>query len=310
MKIRVLLLLVLWTVPAHAGEPTDNASVVPERFRELERQLVRSGLLQEDAEATVQAMVRAKFTEEQVVQAGKQMVIDDRETITTMAVRAKIHEGIAKDIPPETILAATARVRDRYQLAGKLASDLSASRKSQLTGTLADSLAAGLTEHEVRQLNTALRTRTKNLADNQTQDLVGQTLLTARDMVRQHISSKTTADVLNSALSRGYSGEDMHTLRKSLGGFTNNDPENTARRLGVAIDQGVRAGELQGAAAAGVGAGDKAGSMGEGQGASGGGSGGSGGSGGGSGGGGDSGGGSGGSGGGSGGSGSSGGGRS
>jgi hypothetical protein len=269
MEKIVLLMVLLLTVMAHAGETPVNVSATHESLSAVERRLVESGLPQDEAQATVRAMVAAHFTEEQMVRVGRQIASGDSQRLTAGAVRAKIHEGIAKGIAPETILMATSKVKNRYELAEKLAEKLTSKlKRTGLVGLYADCFAAGFSELDAEKLTLALQTRKNTPGKRDSQNLMVETLVTARDMVRQGVSSKMTGEVLESALKRGYSKKEMRTLRHTLAGNTRDNLEDSAGRIGAAIDRGVRAGELQGLGNRDSGTGEKAG-MGEGQGAAG-----------------------------------------
>lgn len=274
MKRIALMLVLFLTVAAHAEEQSMDAQALQEQLQAVERQLVRSGIAEADARATVRAMIQARFTVEQVVRAGKQLAADDLPGITGQAVRDKIHEGVAKGVSSENILSATERVRTRVLFASKLAVELNEANKGQVVSAYVDCLAAGLTEQHAHQLAKALKAKTGTPGSIGSQSLTMETLLTAREMVRRNISSATTTGVLGSALDRGYNDKEMRTLRQSLAG-SSGDPENTARHFGAAIDQGVRAGELQGLGNSGYGTGERSG-MGQGASGNSGGSGGSG----------------------------------
>lgn len=237
----VLLIVVLLTATVHAGEPPDNEFPPDENIRTVEHLLVQSGLRQEDAQATVRAMVEAHFTEEQMVRAGKQIASDDAQDLTARAVRAKIHEGIAKGVNPETILLATTKVRNRYEIAEQFALKL---KQAELIGLYADGLAAGLSENDAQRLTEALQARKNTPGKSESRELALETLTTARDMVRQGVSSRTTSEMLETALTRDYSEKNMRTLRHTLTVRSRNNLEETARRIGVAINQGVQAENL------------------------------------------------------------------
>lgn len=266
MKRTTLIIVLLLAAAAHAEEQLTNPAL-QEQLQEVSRQLVRSGIPEDEAQTTVRAMIRARFTVEQVVRAGKQMASDDRRGITGQAVRDKIHEGVAKGVPPENILSAAEKVRSRLEYSAKLAVELHETNTMSVVTAYADCLAAGLTEQHAHQLTNAIKARAGTPGNSSSQSLTMETLLTAREMVRRNISSATTVGVLESALARSYNGEEMRSLRKSLAG-SSGDPENTARHFGTAIDQGARAGELQGLGKSGSGTGERSG-MGMGQGASG-----------------------------------------
>jgi hypothetical protein len=216
-------------------------------LQEIERQLVEAGIRPEEATSVLQAMRRARFTEEQMLRIGEQLTSDSGPKEIAGPVLAKVHEGIAKGIPPATILAATLRVSDRYRLAVKLANELSPTRDDQLTATLADCLAAGLTEREAMRISTSLHTRTQDMNGPQSRNLMLQTLFTARTMVRQNVSSGTTAELLGNALTHGYGSEDMQALRHAVDSNSSADMEDTAKRFGAAIGRGASAGQLHGA---------------------------------------------------------------
>jgi hypothetical protein len=237
----VLLIVMLLTAMVHAGEPPDNESLPDENIRAVEHQLVESGLLQEDAQATIRAMVEARFTEEQMVRASRQITEGGAQG-TARAIRAKIHEGIAKGVNPETILQATAKVRNRYEVAEKFASKL---KQAELAGIYADCLAAGLSEKDAQRLTAALQARKSTRGKSESRNLAVETLATARDMVRQGVSSKTTSEVLETALSQDYSEKNMRTIRHALADHSRDNLEETARHIGAAISQGTRAENLQ-----------------------------------------------------------------
>jgi hypothetical protein len=261
----VLLIVVLLTATVHAGEPPDNESFPDENIRAVEHRLVESGLRQEDAQATVRAMVEARFTAEQMVRAGRQITSGGGQGLTARAVRAKIHEGIAKGVNPETILLATTKVRNRYEVAEKFASKL---KQTELAGIYADSLAAGLSEKDAQRLTVALQARKRTPGKSESRNLGIETLATARDMVRQGVSSGTTSEVLETALTQGYSEKNMRTIRHTLANNSRDNLEEAARHIGTAISQGTRAENLQNLSDHGFNDGKNAG-MGEGHGAAG-----------------------------------------
>ncbi len=254
MKTGIAVLFILLTaIVAEAGEQPGAELVAMPGMQEIEQQLIQTGIQPEEATSILQAMRRARFTEEQMLRVKEQLTSDSGPTDVAGPVLAKIHEGIAKGIPPETILAATVRVRDRYRLATQLAHGLSPTRDDQLTATLADCLAAGLTEREAMRISASLRTRTQDMNDPQTRSVMMQTLLTARTMVRQNVSSGTTADLLGNALARGYGSEEMQTLRHAVENNGSADMEDTAKRIGSAISRGASAGQLQSGLSEGAG---------------------------------------------------------
>ena len=192
--IRIFMLLVLLFAGAvHAEKPT-TAPAGKEQLQEVERHLVHNGVPKTDAEATVRAMLQARFTVEQAVRAEKQLTSENRWGMTGQAVRDKIQEGVAKGVSPGNILAAAERVQARTQTAGKLAAEVHAANNASVVSAYVDCLTAGLTTQHAQQLTNSLKTA------GSTQNLTTETLLAARYMVRQNISSTTVTDVLERAL--------------------------------------------------------------------------------------------------------------
>jgi hypothetical protein len=64
-------------------------------------------------------------------------------------------------------------------------------------------------------------------------------------MVRRSISSETTSDVLQSALSNNYDSDGIRSLRQGLSAKSG-DLESIAKHFGSAINKGMHAGQLQG----------------------------------------------------------------
>jgi len=242
MKLSLYLIIVLLASTVHGAAPPGEGPVLQEELRAVQRLMIASGIPEEDAQVTLQVMVAARFTVEQIVRAGRQFTQGDQQLASAQAIREKIHEGIAKKIPAETVLAATAKVRSRYALAEHLAAELAVTNRRELATLYADGLAAGLSDQGAGQLTAALRSVGDQNA-NSAGELAAEILLTARDMVRQNISSPTTVDLLEKALRQGYRQEEIRSLRHSLAGMQG-ELERNAQRIGAAIDQGMRGGDL------------------------------------------------------------------
>lgn len=244
MKLSLYLIIVLLASTVHGAAPPGDGAVLQEELRAVQRLMVASGIAEEDAQVTLQAMVQARFTVEQIVRAGRQFSPGDQQLASAQAIREKIHEGIAKKVPAETVLAATAKVRSRYALAEQFAAELAVTNRQELVTLYADSLTAGLSDQGAGQLTAALRSVGDQNA-NSTGELAAEILLTARDMVRQNISSPTTVDLLEKALRQGYPPAEIRSLRQGLAEIKS-ELEKNAQRIAAAIDQGKRGRDLSG----------------------------------------------------------------
>lgn len=244
MKIRgAVLLVLLATTIATAGEQT--TAIAPERLEEIENRLTMEGIRPEAAESAIHTMIRAGFTAEQMSLVAERMTAGDDQFPVAEPILAKIHEGAVKGAKPAAILTAVENVRNRYLFSARLAAELGQPGERQLVAYLADCLAAGLSRHEAEEISAALRTRTRTVNEAETRALTIQTILTARTMVRQGVTTVTAAEVLVDALAQGYDNQGMLALRRALDQSGSGSLENTARRFGTAIRQGARAGELQ-----------------------------------------------------------------
>lgn len=262
---RIILLLAIVTASGVNAEEGQTPPAVQEQHRQITQQFVRGGMAETEARELVAALVRARFTEEQLRRTGDLFMSGQQHGITGQAVRSKIHEGIAKKVPADAIVAAAEKVKNRLQYAEKLAAELPGDKNASLASTYADCLAAGLSEEHALRLTDALKAKSSGLEKNEGQKLTTEVLLTAREMVRRSISSATTCDVLQSALKNNYNSDAIRSLRQSLSGKSG-DLESIAKHFGSAIDKGVHAGQLQGL---GGGSGEKSGT-GDGKGDSGG----------------------------------------
>jgi len=255
----VLLPLVLLTVwigqppallstafAAQNGVVADAALSQPQ-MQQLQERLAASGLGEQDAAATVRLMATHRFSNQQMAQVGDLFRAEadrgaDREAL--LAMRAKIHEGIAKKVTPEKILVATERVASRFRVSTQLVQSAGVRNRATFTELYADSLAAGMREQDLRQLNRALELAAAR-APRQAEALQLETMRTARDMSRLSVSSQATTNLLCRALEHDYSSAEMAMLRQSIG-VGSGDPESCAKLMAQAVSQGCRGKELEG----------------------------------------------------------------
>ena len=287
----------------------------PDQLKASTRQMMQAGLKGDDAIKMTRSMLENEFTMDNALKAQQIIMKAHNLGLPIEPLENKAFEGMTKNVKADRIIRAMQTVLSRYAFAYERAAVLSKQKEqlSRLGNTLAAGLAAGLNNQDAAQICSTVQNRAQNTDDN---TLAFETLKTARDMARLRVDSKAVADVLIQALQKGYSSEEMKTMRAAFMSHSRTtSPQNLAKSYSRAIQHGKSTHGLEspggkGHSGASGGSGDPGGSGGEGgaggSGGSGGsgGPGGSGGSGGGSGG---SGGGSGGSGGGSGGSGGSGG---
>lgn len=245
MKGKILVLIMVLGILllsfADSTWSAENQIQLREYHRTVHRLMVQSGTPPGEADQTIAAMVRAHFTKKQMLQVGELMNSGD--SGARAAIRNKVHEGIAKKVDPQRIVAAAASVQRRYTAAIQLAAASGLPQRQRMASIYVDCLAAGLQERDAQSLSEALSNQGQSRA-TQNGNLWKETLLTTRAMVRQGVSSGTATQTVLSALGQNYSAKEMTSLRTSLAQCSGN-LEYSARSLKKAINNGSRGAELQ-----------------------------------------------------------------
>lgn len=237
MKAIVLALCIMAATMAPAAEQISTSD-----HEEIKRELIRGGLPREVAGDLTDAMARARFSREQMHQISEQM--DKVRNETAIAMKSKIYEGIAKQAPPEDIMRALDRVRERHGFGYALAADAGPPYQVQLGQCYADCLAAGLQQRHARRIAQALRTRTRHMGDDERNRMSIETVSTAREMVRLGASSQTTTELIDTALENGYDANNMATLRETFRKSSRGNVEALAGRFRNEMEHGIQAGDL------------------------------------------------------------------
>ena len=218
-----------------------------------------SAALAEDTPAQInRVMTEAGFTEQQIVQVRSMISAAERKGLPAEAVTDKIHEGIAKRVDPERIVQAAERVTSRYEYGYALAEKLATDKQqvAQIGKAMADGLAAGLTKKDAERIIEQLQAGKEEMDRSQLQSLAQEAVRTARDLSRRGVSSKTTAETVTTAVQKGFSATEMHTMRTSFARqASHGNVESIAKSYEAAIGRGIRAQDLSGHGAGGKGAG-------------------------------------------------------
>ncbi|MBW1636642.1 MAG: hypothetical protein JRC87_07480 [Deltaproteobacteria bacterium] len=234
------------------------------------------------------AMEKSGFTTNQMLQVQNSIKTAQIQGVPSNALSGKVHEGIAKHVDPERIIQAMEKVTARYEYGYTLARQIT-KEKSQVTplgNSITAGIAAGLSREDARELADKLQTRSRQLSPDDLYSLAEETMLTARDLCRQGVSSTTAEDMVGKALQKGFATGEMHTMRNTFNKReADENRESLARNFSRAIDHGTKADDLEsqgrsdrgfeGGHQSGNGPGDSAGSSGGGDHESSGGSGGS-----------------------------------
>lgn len=203
-----------------------------------------------DTDSTLnRTMDTAGFSAEQVLRVQSMIMTAQQQGLPADAVSSKVYEGIAKHVDPDRIVQALERVTSRYKYGYTLARKLTKKEKQavELGNTMTAGIAAGLTRQDAEKLVNSLQLRSRQMNRNELYLLAEETMLTARDLSRQGVSSATTAEVVGKAVQKGFAANEMRTMRSTFsrqGAHGNH--ESLAKGYGTAIDHGAQARDLEG----------------------------------------------------------------
>jgi hypothetical protein len=279
--MRFLLVVALLSSTTLAQGSGDDPSISTAQLRSFESTLAAVGMGETDASALAKNMADAGFSATQISQIGQQLQTATEERDTQHAMINKVQEGLAKKVGPEGIINAVVRVRERYATAMRIAKQIVKERPTAVGATIAEGMSSGLTQQDADKIANALQVRSQQMNQASQQALASQTMATSRDIVRMGVSSALTSEVVGEALAQGYDAASMELLRQTFNAQKNHsDMNQMARQLGLAVHQGVKAGDLgkslgkgshgSGTSSGGAGAGGSGGSGGGGPGAGGG----------------------------------------
>lgn len=236
----VLILVFLSGLPGLVG--AEERTTEGEKHRQrLERQLLDRDLGEEEVKKMVETMTAAGFSLEEMERLGEQLATGGH--LLRQTALDKIREGIAKGAPPQAIVAATEKVRNRLEIATQLATSLRHRDDQTIVEGFADGLAAGLRQEQAIHLANALKAATTSGAE--AHDLTAETVLYARDMARRRVDSVTVVEVLTSLLSQKISAREMQQLRQDYAAGSGN-PQQQAKGPGPGFARENPAGGQQG----------------------------------------------------------------
>lgn len=257
MKILLTLLIILMAPLAYGDELQTQAGL-----QHMHRQMVKVGLTEETSEHLVQAMERARFRETHMFQIKEQLSSSGAAKEIVAPIIEKIHEGAAKNVPPERILVATEKVRERHMHAKQLSQKLGQSNQLGLERIMSECLVAGLTKGDSAQMVEHLKNNNswQRSREELKTALATETFLAAREMVRQGVNSTTATSALRKLLREEISVQTMSQFRFSFRHRNGEDAASVANRFAGGDTSKQQTGEMAGP---GYGQDDKAGNQGD-----------------------------------------------
>jgi hypothetical protein len=209
------------------------------------KSLIQAGLEQDDAVLMTKTMIQARFNRRQIIEAQHIIGRTIKNNLPVEPVMNKAYEGMAKQVPAQSIVRAMKQVKSRYEHAYALAGQLSKQKDTvhQLGREMAAGLAAGMSRKDMDQLVQQLQHRERQMDPVASQKLASECLLTARDMARQGVSSATAAQVVNRAMEKGFGAREMRSMRSS---FMHRGARGSAESLAKSYSKAIASGKNPG----------------------------------------------------------------
>ncbi|MGB5618944.1 MAG: hypothetical protein WBM78_19040, partial [Desulfobacterales bacterium] len=243
-KILFLAILVVFQASIAVADEVELGLMgsASDQIKASARQAIRAGADGGSVIDVTRVMLQNDFKSEQILRAHEIMTKMHRAGLPLQPIVNKLFEGIAKHVPPATILNAMDAVRSRYEFAFSRAGLLTTQeyQKDQLGLALAAGLAAGLSFEDADGIVQAVRQRAGSTNSDQANALAFEAFETARDAARLGASSNAAAGLVSQALSKGLGLAEMQAMHQSfLSQSQHGLPENLARSYAKAIQQGI-----------------------------------------------------------------------
>ena len=242
---RMLLATIIVLLTASSGwcDGVDEAlqNMATQEVKNSTRLLIQNGIPDDEITKLTQLMIKEQFSQEYVLRAHEIVRNAKHEGIPPEPIMSKVSEGIAKQVPMETIVQAMERVRLRYAFANEQAKNMiqDQDQVNALRNMISDSSAAGLSNEDIGRIMSEFQKRAEQMERAHADELAMESFKTARFMARAGVPSEETKGVICQALKRRYSAWDMITIRTRFKAqYSHSDPESLAREYNRQIRKG------------------------------------------------------------------------
>ena len=236
------ILAMLFAAVAFGGEIDDSLPPqTPAAVRASIRQAVQNGLQQDDVVNLTRAMLQSKFDLQQIQQAHALLTGAQTLDLPVQPLMNKAFEGMAKGVNPSLILAAMETVQSRNAFAYERAARLSRNKTqtANLGKSLSAGLAAGLSKEDAAKITLMIQQRSQAMKSDRAYSLALECFTTARDVARLGVSSQAVTNLVLTALSQGFSDQDMRAMRNAyMTEARHSEPQKVARSYSAAIQEG------------------------------------------------------------------------
>ncbi|PQP34671.1 hypothetical protein C6A37_06570, partial [Desulfobacteraceae bacterium SEEP-SAG9] len=250
-KILPIILCFFLYTPLAMGDEVDNGlpDTATEQIRIHTRAMINAGIPGDEAIKMTRMMIKNRFQQQNILQAQQALMNAAKEGLPKEPVMNKAYEGMAKNVPEDSVVQAMEKVRNRYSYAYRKAIQLTKDqgRMQNIGNTIAEGLTAGMTETDIERTIEKLEQRTRQMTQTRTEAFTEESFLSLRTMARRGVSSQDSADVVCQALQQKYSIQEMKQVRHSFMMHSmNTDPTKLAHQFVYSIRQGGRAGDSGG----------------------------------------------------------------
>ena len=239
----IVVLIFLFAANVHGDEVDQGlAGTASEQVMVSARQVIGIGIDSGNVIGLTQSMIQHNFNDDQILDAHGVMLTAGKKGLPLQAVVAKASEGIAKQVPPATIVSAMQTVASRYEMSFAMAAQFTGQmgQKNQLGLIVAESMAAGLTDEDAAGIVQTLQQRGEPVKSDSVYALANEAFETARTAARLGVSSKITAGLVNQALASGLSPVALQGMQQALTTQSRSTPPETlAKSYSAAMAQGL-----------------------------------------------------------------------
>ena len=248
-KICLMVCAVLFCASLAFGDEVEESlsTLATEQLKNSTREMIQSGIDTNNAIRMTKLMLQNQFSLEQTLRAQRVIMNAQKEDFPIEPIMNKAYEGMVKQVQAKNIVQAMERVRTRYAFAYAQARALAKDRSQVRTigNTIAKTFTAGMDQKDIQGIMERLQERTQQMTQSQTMELAKESFMTARDMARLGLSSKTTANLVCLALQNNYTARKMENMRNSfMTQSRSSHPTHLANSYSNAIKGGKSAGSL------------------------------------------------------------------
>lgn len=217
------------------------------QVRTSTREMVRLGMPEDDAIKLTRQMIQNRYQEQEILAAHKVIKEMVQEGLPDKPATDKAFEGMAKKVGAQNTIRAMEQTRSRYAYAYRQARSIAGQTQTTaaLGNTIAEGMAAGMTEGDVDAIRLKLQTRQRTMTRDQLHQLSQESFMAAREMARRGAGGTAASEVVCQALQHSWNAQEMERLRHT---FMNQarlgNPSGLAARYANQIRNGVGSGAL------------------------------------------------------------------